>query len=88
MTIEMRDEELISAQPEGIVGYAYRTFGADNFYSTSVNDTKGDNNITIGPGRNDYEIDGADSGFTYWRARGQDETCPNVDSDKQCLEVF
>ena len=55
-----------------------------------MNDQKGDNNITItvGPGRNDYEIDGASSGFTYWRAKGQDETCATVESDNQCLEVW
>ena len=27
MVIVMKDEQLISAEPEGIVGYAYRTFG-------------------------------------------------------------
>ncbi len=27
IAIEMRDDQLLSAQPEGIVGYAYRQFG-------------------------------------------------------------
>ena len=27
ITIEMRDDQLVSAQPDGIVGYAYRQFG-------------------------------------------------------------
>ena len=27
MSIEMRDEQLLSAQPEAIVGYAHRLFG-------------------------------------------------------------
>ena len=26
ITIEMRDDQLLSAQPDGIVGYAYRPF--------------------------------------------------------------
>ena len=28
IAIEMRDDQLLSAQPDGIVGYAYRQFGA------------------------------------------------------------
>jgi competence protein ComEC len=52
--------------PREVALLAYQDFRAEAFYSTSV---EADTNltVTIGPGTDEFSIDGATTGFTYWR---------------------
>jgi competence protein ComEC len=66
---------------------AYEEFGAKCFYSTS---TKEGDHITlkIGPNRDQYTIDGSDTGFSYWADLDEEEVCPNESHQGFCVEYW
>ncbi len=76
--------------PRATALLAFQEHGAEAFYSTGVDDKTGNHNITltIGPLRNEFTIEGADRGFTYWRDTDDDPTCRGEIHEGFCLELW
>ena len=78
--------------PRQVALDTYELFGATNLYSTSV---PGENHLTltIGPSRNQFTVNGAQTGWTYWRdLRGNVEedtadACETEEHKHYCLET-
>ncbi len=83
--------------PRQVALDTYELFGAaaEDFYSTSLDDTRTNHIVlTIGPNRDQLDIDGAETDWTYWRDLrghvGEDtpDPCPPAQQhDHYCLET-
>ena len=66
---------------------AYEDMGAEAFYSTSDD---GDNSltVTIGPAKNEFDVDGVETGFPYWRNKTPDDPYQGEEHGDFCLESW
>jgi competence protein ComEC len=83
-------QERESHHPRSSALQAYEEYGAIEFYSTGLDDITGNDNIviTIGPERKKFVLEGAASGFTYWRDMDDDRTCEREVDQGFCLEIW